>query len=47
MPQFEENIAAAVDALGLENAGIIFGIGMTDWETTAERDDFLSRIVAR
>ena len=45
-PTFTENIAAAVDALGLENAPIIWGIGRTRWETSEARDDFL-RMIAK
>lgn len=38
---FVDNIAAAVDALGVEAAGVVYGIGMTPWESDDERDGFL------
>lgn len=43
---FVDDIAAAVDALGVEAVGIVYGIGMTPWESNQERDDFL-RIVTQ
>ena len=42
MPSFQEDIAAAVDALGLEKVGLIWGIGMTNWSSADERDQFLN-----
>jgi nucleoid-associated protein YejK len=39
--KFIENVAAAVEALGVEKAGIVYGIAMTDWESDQKRDDFL------
>ena len=47
MPRFEEDIAAAVDALGIEPVGIIWGIGMTNWKSSEERDSFLAAITAK
>ena len=44
MPSLEEDIAAAVDALGLHATGIVFGIGMTNWKSAEERDTFLRMI---
>ena len=41
MPRFEEDIAAAVDAFGLENVGLIWGIGTHHWSSAEERDAFL------
>ena len=43
-PTFFENIAAGVDALGVENAPIIWGIARTIWPTAVARDDFLALI---
>jgi len=42
--QFVRNIAAAVDALGIEPVGVIYGIGMTAWDSDQDRDDFLQLI---
>lgn len=44
MPSLEEDIAAAVDVLGLHATGIVFGIGMTNWESAEQRDGFLRLI---
>lgn len=44
MPSLEEDIAAAVDVLGLHATGIVFGIGMTNWKSAEERDAFLRLI---
>jgi len=38
---FVNNIAAAVDALGVEAAGVVYGIALTPWESDEERDEFL------
>lgn len=47
MPSLPEDIAAAVDALGVEAVGVIWGIGMTDWESAEQRDAFLSEITGK
>ena len=47
MPSFVDDIAAAVDALGPEPVGIIWGIGMTNWETAEARDEFLAAITGK
>lgn len=47
MPRFEEDLAAAVDALGVEPAGIVWGIGMTDWDSAEQRDAFLASITQK
>jgi len=44
MPSLPEHISAAVDALGVEPVGIIWGIGMTPWESAEQRDSFLRAI---
>jgi len=45
MPTFEENIAATVDAIGdkaaLKAPGVVIGIGMTQWDSIEQRDEFL------
>lgn len=47
MPSLPEDIAAAVDAIGIEKVGLIWGIGMTDWASAEERDQFLRDISGR
>jgi len=44
MPSLPEDISAAVDAVGVEPVGIIWGIGMTPWESAEQRDSFLRAI---
>lgn len=44
MPSFVEDLAAAVDALGPEHVGIVWGIALTDWESAEQRDSFLKSI---
>lgn len=39
--KFVENIAAAVEALGVEKTGIVYGIALTNWESDQKRDEFL------
>jgi nucleoid-associated protein YejK len=41
---FVDDIAAAVDALGVKAAGIVYGIALTPWESDQQRDEFLSYI---
>lgn len=44
MPRFEENIAAAVEAVGKDKVGLVWGLGLTDWESAEQRDNFLRAI---
>lgn len=44
MPRFVDNIAAAVDKVGVEKVGLIFGLGQTPWASEADRDYFLDMI---
>lgn len=44
MPSFAEDIAAAVDAVGIEKVGLIWGVGMTPWESAEQRDAFLADV---
>lgn len=41
---FVDDIAAAVDAVGVEAAGVVYGIGMMGWKDEQDRDNFLSLI---
>ena len=47
MASLEEDIAAAVDALGVEAAGVIYGIGKTHWANEEDRDAFLKIVVGK
>lgn len=38
---FVNNIAAGIDALGVRNATIVYGLARVDWETVEDRDAFL------
>lgn len=42
MPRLEEDIAAAVDSFGVQNIGLVWGVGMHHWTSAQERDAFLS-----
>lgn len=44
MPHFIDDIAAAVDELGVHAVGIVYGIGMTPWESEQQRDEFLKYV---
>jgi len=44
MPHFTEDIAAAVDKLGVHAVGVVYGIGMTPWKSEMQRDEFLSYV---
>ena len=44
---FVDDIAAAVDAVGLRSIGVVYGIGMTPWKSDRERDDFLKLITGK
>ena len=44
MPYWVDDIAAAVDALGPQPVGVIWGIGLTQWESADQRDAFLKII---
>lgn len=41
MPRLEEDIAAAVEAFGAENVGLVWGVGTYHWASAEERDGFL------
>lgn len=47
MPSLEEDIAAAVDALGVEAAGVVWGIGLTNWSSAEQRDSFLASVTRK
>lgn len=39
---FVDDIAAAVDAFGVRSVGVVYGIGMTPWQSDEERDGFIN-----
>ena len=39
---FVNNIAAGVDAVGLRNAPVIFGLAKVQWNSVEDRDAFLA-----
>lgn len=41
---FQHDIAAAVEALGVEDVGLIWGLGMVPWVSDDERDAFLAAV---
>jgi hypothetical protein len=47
MGSFVDDIAAAVDALGVDDAGVVWGIGMTRWSSDEERNNFLASITQK
>lgn len=47
MPAFVDDLAAAVDALGVEKIGLVWGIAQTNWESAEQRDQFLRTIKAK
>lgn len=44
MPLFIEDLQAAVEALGTDHPGIVFGIASTAWENAEQRDSFLRQL---
>jgi hypothetical protein len=43
---FVDDIAAAVDAFGVQAAGVVYGIGLTPWKSDEERDGFLKTVTS-
>lgn len=41
---FYDNLAAAADAVGFNNAGIAFGLAHVEWASVADREAFLTAI---
>lgn len=44
---YVDDIAAVVDAIGLRSVGVVWGLGMTQWKSEAERDEFLGQITGK
>ena len=43
---FFDNLAAAADAVGFQNADIALGIARVKWNSVQDREEFLSAITA-
>jgi len=41
----EDDISAAVNTIGLDSLGAVWGLGMTSWANPRERDEFLSAVL--
>lgn len=39
---FEDDLAAAVRAFGVDKIGLVWGMAMADWESPEQRDQFLN-----
>jgi hypothetical protein len=46
MLSLKENIAAATEAVGAKNVGLVWGLSNVNWGSAQERDDFLRTIIA-
>ncbi len=44
MLSFVHNMAAAIDAVGLRNTPIAYGLAMVPWESVEERDAVLAKL---
>lgn len=44
MPRLEDNVAATVAAVGLENVGLVWGLATYNWPSEQERDAFLQQV---
>lgn len=42
MTQFMDDVAAFVDALGMDEPGLIISLALTPWEDEEDRDQFIS-----
>lgn len=42
-----DNLAAAADSVGFENADIAWGLAQVPWESLTDRDEFLDALTAQ
>lgn len=47
MPRFVDNIDAVVNAIGVEDVGVVWGLATAHWENEVERDQFLNAITTQ
>jgi hypothetical protein len=41
----QENVAAFVNVFGVENSEVAFPFGLVDWESSDDRNKFISQII--
>lgn len=46
MTSFIGDIAAAVEAVGIDKPGLVMGLALTDWESEQQRDEFLQKVTS-
>jgi hypothetical protein len=44
---FLDNLAAAADAVGVENADMALGLARVNWQSVQEREEFLQALTGR
>jgi hypothetical protein len=44
---FLDNLAAAADAVGFENADMALGLARVNWQSVQEREEFLQALTGR
>ena len=42
---FQENVAAFVNVFGVENSDVAFPFGLVDWESSDDRNKFISPLL--
>lgn len=47
MPLFVENLDAVVNAIGIEDVGLVWGLANTPWQSADDRDQFLNAITTQ
>jgi hypothetical protein len=47
MPQFIEDLTAAIEACGAEKVGLVMGLALTPWNSAQERDAFLAKATGK
>ena len=45
MSALKYNLAAVVDAIGVSNVGLVWGLANVNWQSEIERDNFLRALV--
>jgi len=46
MTPLKGNIAAVVEAIGMDNIGLVWGLSNVNWESEEDRDVFLEAITS-
>ena len=44
MPLFVNNVNAIVQAIGVQDVGLVWGLANVPWQSDADRDQFLNAI---